>query len=359
SNVSIENVDKGEPKPADDAQKQDEDGLNNENDEQERLANDSSSKDVNDVGQQVNTASLDVNTGSLELNAVGPSVSTASSNEEDSIEEEPEVDLGNIINSYIVPTTPNTRIHKDHPIDNVIGEVQSTIQTRRMSKSTSEQGFLSDVYEQKIHDTQNTCLYACFLSQIEPTSIAKALSDSSWVEAMQEELLAFLYVTIEEEVYVTQPPGFKDPDHPNKVYKDGDADELMERFQVTPKTSHLLAVKRIFRYLKSKPTLGLWYYRDSPFELVAYTDSDYARATLDRKSTTGGCQFLGNRLISWQCKKQTVVATSTTEAEYVAAASCCGQVGDEAVHKELGDRMERAATSASSLEAEQDSGNIK
>ncbi|GKE95847.1 hypothetical protein Tco_1580702, partial [Tanacetum coccineum] len=61
-------------------------------------------------------------------------------------------------------------------------------------------------------------------------------------------------------------------------------------------------------------------------ELVAYTDSDYAGATLDRKSTTGGCQFLGNRLISWQCKKQTVVATSTTEAEYVAAANCCGQV---------------------------------
>ncbi|GJR45683.1 hypothetical protein Tco_1313786 [Tanacetum coccineum] len=78
------------------------------------------------------------------------------------------------------------------------------------------------------------------------------------------------------------------------------------RFQVSPKTSHLLAVKRIFRYLKGKPSLGLWYSKDSPLELVAYTDSDYAGATLDRKSTTGGCQFLGNRLISWQCKKQTV-----------------------------------------------------
>ncbi|GKA09521.1 putative ribonuclease H-like domain-containing protein [Tanacetum coccineum] len=358
---------------------------------------------------------------------------------------------------------------------------------------------------------------------------------------------SFLYGTIEEEVYVTQPPGFKDHDHPDKVYKvvnalyglhqaprawyetlanyllsngfkraeilkkfnysdvksastpidvekplvkDGDVDvhlyrsmiwslmylttsrpDIMfavcacARFQVTPKTSHLLAVKRIFRYLKGKPTLGLWYSRDSPFELVAYTDSDYAGATQDRKSTTGGCQFLGNRLISWQCKKKTVVATSTTEAKYVAAASCCGQVlwiqnqlldygynfmntvinidnnsticiienpvqhsktkhieirhhfirdcntkkliqmvkihtdynvadlltkgfdagrfqylvssiskevgtprylslavplkkvGDEAVHKELGDRMERAATTASSLEAEQDSGS--
>ncbi|GKA71586.1 putative ribonuclease H-like domain-containing protein, partial [Tanacetum coccineum] len=259
------NVDNGEPKTTDDAQKQVEDGLNNENAEQERFADDSSSKDVNVVGQQVNTASPDVNTGSLKLNVVGPSVSTASPNEEDSTEEEPEVDLGNITNSYIVPTTPNTRIHKDHPIDNVIRE-------------------------------------------IEPTSITKALSDLSWVEAMQEELLqfklqqvwilvdlpnrkkairtkwvfrnkkdkrgivirnkarlvaqghrqeecidyeevfapvarieairlflayanfmgflvyqidvksAFLYGTIEEEVYVTQPPGFKDPDHPDKVY---------------------------------------------------------------------------------------------------------------------------------------------
>ncbi|GKE82868.1 hypothetical protein Tco_1552868 [Tanacetum coccineum] len=79
------------------------------------------------------------------------------------------------------------------------------------------------------------------------------------------------------------------------------------RFQVSPKTSHLLAVKRIFRYLKGKPSLGLWYSKDSPLELVAYTDSDYAGATQDRKSTTR-------------------VATSTTEAEYVAAASCYGQV---------------------------------
>ncbi|GKD93593.1 uncharacterized mitochondrial protein-like protein [Tanacetum coccineum] len=98
------------------------------------------------------------------------------------------------------------------------------------------------------------------------------------------------------------------------------------RFQFTPKTSHLLAVKRIFRYLKGKPTLGLWYSRDSPFELAAYTDSDYAGATQDMKSITGGYQFLGNSLISWQCKKQTVVATFTTKAEYVAIASCCGQV---------------------------------
>ncbi|GJU60753.1 putative ribonuclease H-like domain-containing protein [Tanacetum coccineum] len=173
---------------------------------------------------------------------------------------------------------------------------------------------------------------------------------------------AFLYGTIEEEVYVCQPLGFEDPRFSDKVYKDEEADSVdvhlyrsmigslmyltasrpdimfavcaCARFQVTPKMSHLHVVKRIFRYLKGQPKLGLWYPRDSPFDLEAFfdsdyarafSDSDYARASLDRKSTTGGCQFLGKRLISWQCKKQTIVANSTTEAEYVAAANCCGQ----------------------------------
>ncbi|GKE26164.1 hypothetical protein Tco_1441548 [Tanacetum coccineum] len=98
------------------------------------------------------------------------------------------------------------------------------------------------------------------------------------------------------------------------------------RFHVIPKASHLHVVKRIFRYLKGQPKLGLWYPRASSFDLVGYSDSDYAGASLDRKFTTGGCQFLGCRLILWQCKKQTVVAPSSTEVEYVAAASCCGQV---------------------------------
>nr|GEW98676.1 hypothetical protein [Tanacetum cinerariifolium] len=98
------------------------------------------------------------------------------------------------------------------------------------------------------------------------------------------------------------------------------------RHQVSPKVSYLYAVKRIFRYLKGQPKLGLWYPKDSSFKLEAYTDSDYAGTSLDRKSTTGECQFLSCRLISWQCKKQTVVANSTTEAEYVAASSCHGQV---------------------------------
>ncbi|KAJ9548881.1 hypothetical protein OSB04_021424 [Centaurea solstitialis] len=98
------------------------------------------------------------------------------------------------------------------------------------------------------------------------------------------------------------------------------------RFQVRPKESHLHAVKRIFKYLKGQPKLGLWYPYDNSFDLVAYTDSDYGGANLDRKSTSGGCQFLGGRLVSWQCKKQTTVSQSTTEAEYIAASQCCSQV---------------------------------
>nr|GEZ67382.1 putative ribonuclease H-like domain-containing protein [Tanacetum cinerariifolium] len=112
-------------------------------------------------------------------------------------------------------------------------------------------------------------------------------------------------------------------------YSHGQGESLRKRrnwYQVTPKECHLHAVKRIFRYLKGHPKLGIWYPKDSLFDLVTYSDSDYGGATQDRKSTTGGCQFLGRRLISWQCKKQTIMATSTTKAEYVVAVSGCGQV---------------------------------
>ncbi|GJT70151.1 putative ribonuclease H-like domain-containing protein [Tanacetum coccineum] len=88
---------------------------------------------------------------------------------------------------------------------------------------------------------------------------------------------------------------------------------------------HLTASRPDIMYLKGKPKLGLWYPRVSSFVLEAYSNSDYAGANLDRKSTTRGCQFLSRRLISWKCKKKTIVATSTTEAEYVADANCCGQ----------------------------------
>nr|KAJ0208722.1 hypothetical protein LSAT_V11C400203260 [Lactuca sativa] len=101
---------------------------------------------------------------------------------------------------------------------------------------------------------------------------------------------------------------------------------LCARFQAHPKESHLMTFKRIFRYLKGTQNLALWYPRDSAFELYGYTDSDYAGCNLDKKSTSGRCHFLGNRLISWSSKKQTSVAISTAEAEYVAAGRCCAQL---------------------------------
>ncbi|KAJ9535723.1 hypothetical protein OSB04_un001123 [Centaurea solstitialis] len=98
------------------------------------------------------------------------------------------------------------------------------------------------------------------------------------------------------------------------------------RFQANPKESHMMAVKRILRYLKGTPNRGLWYPKESGFELVAFSDADHGGCQLDRKITSGHVQFLGDKLVSWGSKKQHCVSTSTAEAEYVAAASCCSQV---------------------------------
>ncbi|XP_052627014.1 uncharacterized mitochondrial protein AtMg00810-like [Lactuca sativa] len=90
---------------------------------------------------------------------------------------------------------------------------------------------------------------------------------------------------------------------------------LCARFQANPKESHLIAVKRIFKYLKGTASLGLFYPAKGNFYLQAFTDSDYGGCKLDRKSTSGSCQFLGGRLVGWTSKKQTCVSTSTAEAE--------------------------------------------
>ncbi|GJS45138.1 hypothetical protein Tco_0595259 [Tanacetum coccineum] len=96
--------------------------------------------------------------------------------------------------------------------------------------------------------------------------------------------------------------------------------------QANPNESHLVDVKRIFRYLKGTPNLGLWYPKGSGFDLKAYSNSDYAGCNLDRKSTLGGCQILRGKLVCWSAKKQSSVAMSSAEAEYVVAAGCCTQV---------------------------------
>nr|GEV46569.1 hypothetical protein [Tanacetum cinerariifolium] len=352
-----------------------EDGPHNEDDDKDKSEDDSSPKEVN----AASNISSDPHSPTDMFKLGASHTLKATHVEFFSDRDAPKVDLGNIPNSYRVPTTSHTRIHKDHPIKNVIGEVKSPIQTRRMTKPTSEKG------------------------------IAKALSDSSWVEALQEELLQFklqqVWILVDfpfrkkairtkwvfrnkkdergiviknkasQDKYVNEilkKFNYSDVqsastlvDLEKPLVKDGDANDVdvylyrsmigslmylttsrpdimfavctCARFQVTPKTSYLLAIKRIFRYLKGKPTLGLWYLRDYPFELVAYTDSDYVRATQDRKSTTGEFKTL----------------------RYLSLVVPLKKAGDEVVHNELGDRMERAATTASSLEAKHDSGDVE
>ena len=98
------------------------------------------------------------------------------------------------------------------------------------------------------------------------------------------------------------------------------------RYQAAPKESHLTAMKRIIRYINGTPDYGLWYSKDSNACLVGYSDADWAGSVDDRKSTSGGCFYLGNNLVSWISKKQNFVSLSTAEAEYIAARSCCTQL---------------------------------
>ncbi|GJZ02521.1 putative ribonuclease H-like domain-containing protein [Tanacetum coccineum] len=479
--------DDASPRSVADTQIQDQSGLHDEVDDSNKSHDDSNLHNNGIADQKLNTARPEVNTGSRIVSTVIPEVNTATpedlmgpnSTSKDTQVGNQEIELGNISPSYAVPTTPHIRVHKDHSIDHVIGDVQSSVQTRRMTTSSSELGFPGAIYEGKTHQDLHTCLFACFLSQEEPKRVSKALNlpkghraiGTKWVYRnkkdergivirnkarlvaqghTQEEGIdydevfapvarievikiflayasymgftvyqmdvksAFLYGQIEEEVYVCQPLGFEDPDHPDKVFKvvkalyglhqaprawyDTLATYLLsngfQRVQIDQtlfiksQKGHIFLVQiyvddiifgstkkelcddqgkyvheilRKFNYSDVKSTStpidlekplvqdgdvddidehlyrsmirSLMYltasrpdimFADSLLELVAYTDSNYAGVTLDRKSTTGGYQFLGNRLISWQCKKQTVVATSTIKAEYVAAASYCG-----------------------------------
>ncbi|GJU53864.1 putative ribonuclease H-like domain-containing protein [Tanacetum coccineum] len=174
-----------ELQPSYDARKKDDEGGI---DNQEKL--ESNTLDVNTVRPSINIASANDNTGSLNINTASPIVSTAppETTHADFFGDETELDMSNIFTIYPVPSTLNTRFHKDHSLGNVIGDVQSGVKTMRM---LNEQGFLSSIYEGKTHEDLHTCLFACFLSQEEPKKEIQALKDPSWIEVMQEELLQF------------------------------------------------------------------------------------------------------------------------------------------------------------------------
>nr|GEV18209.1 hypothetical protein [Tanacetum cinerariifolium] len=239
---------------------------------------------------------------------------------------EEEVDMNNVVLFYTIPDAPLTKFLKDHPKDQVIGSIETPVQTRQMTKINEE-------HEEGIDNDEDITPVA----RIESIRLFLAYASfKDFVVYQMDVKSAFLYGNIEEETASTpmepnkalvKDPEVKDVDvHLYKsmigslMYLTASRPDITfvvcacVRFEVTLKTLHLYAVKIIFRYLKGQPKLGLWYSKDSPFDLEAYFDSDYAGASLDRKSTTGGCQFLGKRLILWQCKKQTIVANSTTEA---------------------------------------------
>ena len=98
------------------------------------------------------------------------------------------------------------------------------------------------------------------------------------------------------------------------------------RFQAAPKESHLIAIKRIIRYINGTFDYGIWYSRNSNECLARYSDADWAGCIDDRKSTSSGCFYLRNNFVSWMSKKQNLVSLSTAEAEYIVAASCCAQL---------------------------------
>jgi hypothetical protein len=97
---------------------------------------------------------------------------------------------------------------------------------------------------------------------------------------------------------------------------------MCARSQADPKEVHLRVVKRILRYLVP-PKFGLWYPKGSTFDLIGYSDVDWAGCKIDRKSTSGTCQFLGRSMVSWASKKQNSAALSTAEAEYIVAGHYC------------------------------------
>nr|GEX85442.1 hypothetical protein [Tanacetum cinerariifolium] len=328
-----------------------------------------------------------------------------------------------------------------HPLSQVRGNPSKPVQTRRKLATNTEM-----------------CMFALTVSTAEPKTIKEAMADSAWIEAMnkkdedqtiicnktrlvakgyaQEEgidfeesfapvarleavwifvayaiqkcfliyhmdvKMAFLNGPLKEEVYVAQPDGFVDLDHPEKVYRLRKAlyglkqasrawyDELSNflmskgftkgqsigtpmamkpkldadlsgkhidqtnyrnktrslmymtsskpdivqkvcycaRYQAKPIEKRLKEVEMIFQYLRGTINMGLWYPKDSSFELTAFSDADHAGCIDTRKSTSKGIQFLGDKLVSWMSKTQDCTAMSSAEAEYVALFASCAQV---------------------------------
>nr|GEZ99532.1 retrovirus-related Pol polyprotein from transposon TNT 1-94 [Tanacetum cinerariifolium] len=187
------------------------------------------------------------------------------------------------------------------------------------------------------------CIYALTVSTMEPKNIKKAMTDPAWIESMQEELLQFKRL----DVWVLVPS----PDNISpltlkwmeaiRIFSAYAVHKSFSVFQMDVKTAflhgslkeddkpiekHLKEVKRIFHYLWGTINMGLWYMKDSGFELTEFSDADYARCKDTFNSTSGRAQFLGEKLVSWSSKKQDCTTLSTAKAKYVSLSACCAQV---------------------------------
>ncbi|GJW29666.1 putative ribonuclease H-like domain-containing protein [Tanacetum coccineum] len=323
-----------------DARKKDDEGGI---DDQERTKN--SAQDVNTTRLSINTASTNFNTGSLNINIVSLTVPTApiESTYADFFGDESEFDLSNIPTRYPVPTTLNTRIHKYHSLDHVFGDCDVWIEAIKLFLAYAsfkdfvvyqmdvKSAFLYDKIEKEVYvlyqiDVKSAFLYGKIEEVYDKGFQRGQIDKTLFIKRIKHDIL-LVQVYVDDVIFISTKKelctDFKKLMHKKfpmssiastpmetskPLLKDAEADDI---------DVHLY--KSMIGSLMFQSTLKITFY------LEAYTDIDYAGASLDRKSTTGGCQFLGRRLISWQCKKQTIVANSTTEAEYVAAASCCGQ----------------------------------
>nr|GEV71994.1 putative ribonuclease H-like domain-containing protein [Tanacetum cinerariifolium] len=259
-----------------------------------------------------------------------------------------EADFSNLETSINVSPIPTTRVHKDHHVTQIIGDLSLAPQTRSMTRMVKEQGFKDPDYPDKVYKVVKALYGLHQAPRAWYKTLVKYLLENGFQRGKIDQTLFIKKqkglqvkqkdnrIFISQDKYVAkilrkfgltygksastpidiEKPLLKDPNgedvdvHKYRsmigslMYLTSSRPDIMfavcacTRFQVTPKVSHLHAVKRIFRCLKGKPHWGLWYPKDSPFNLVAYFDSDYGGASLDRKSTTGGCQFLGCRLIS-------------------------------------------------------------
>ncbi|GJZ20905.1 putative ribonuclease H-like domain-containing protein, partial [Tanacetum coccineum] len=370
-------------KPSREEEKKDTEDSGNENSKvpsteeprvnQEKDDNVSSTNNVNTASvnstNTINTVSLTINVVGIEVNVVYPKLSIELPDDpnmpeledivysDDDEDVDAEADMKNLDVFMPISPIPTTRIHKDHPVEKIIRDLHSAPQTRRMTKNLEEHGLFSSVMQRINHKDFQNCLFACFLSQEEPKKVwtlvdlpnGKRAIRTKWVYRSKKDEKGIVIknkvrlvvqgytqeegIDYDEEVYVCQPPGFEDPDFPDRVYK---VEKALYGLHQAPRawyetlSTYLLdngfqkgmIDKTLFiRRVKSDI---LKHTHVNPKPLLKDADGKDVDDHLYR-SMIGSLMYLASSRLDIMFA-QTVVASSTTEAEYIAASNCCGQL---------------------------------